>query len=116
MKVLVCGGRDFTNTQLLVEALLEVHKLITITLVIHGAAKGADSMAGEWARAMGIKETPFPADWDRYRNRAGPVRNQRMLDVGKPDLVVAFAGGAGTLDMVRKARAAGVRVADFRKL
>lgn len=41
---------------------------------------------------------------------AGPIRNQRMLDEGKPDLVVAFPGGRGTADMVRRAKAAGVPV------
>ena len=42
--------------------------------------------------------------------RAGPLRNQRMLDEGKPDLVVAFPGGGGTKDMVRRAVKAGVSV------
>jgi hypothetical protein len=31
-----------------------------------------------------------------------------MLDEGKPDLVVAFSGGGGTKDMVRRAVQAGV--------
>jgi hypothetical protein len=38
------------------------------------------------------------------------MRNQAMLDYGKPDLVVAFPGGKGTADMVRRARVAGVKV------
>jgi ABC-type sugar transport system substrate-binding protein len=33
-----------------------------------------------------------------------------MLDEGKPDIVVAFPGGTGTADMVRRARKAGVVV------
>lgn len=41
---------------------------------------------------------------------AGPKRNQRMLDKGKPDLVLAFPGGDGTADMVRKAKSAGVPI------
>ena len=36
--------------------------------------------------------------------------NQRMLDEGKPDLVVAFPGAGGTKDMVRRAVKAGVPV------
>jgi hypothetical protein len=55
----------------------------------------------------------FEADWRRGK-RAGPERNQRMLDEGRPDEVWAFhtdtALGKGTADMVRKARAAGVPV------
>ena len=43
---------------------------------------------------------------------AGPERNARMLAEGRPDLVVAFPGGTGTADMVRRAKAAGVRVVE----
>ena len=51
----------------------------------------------------------YPAAWDRGR-RAGPERNQRMIEIGEPDGGVAFPGGCGTADMVRKARAAGLVV------
>jgi hypothetical protein len=48
------------------------------------------------------------ADWEKLGRSAGPIRNQAMLDEGRPDLVVAFPGHHGTADMVRRARAAGV--------
>lgn len=41
---------------------------------------------------------------------AGPIRHQRMLDEGMPDLVLALPGGRGTADMVRHATLAGVEV------
>ena len=50
------------------------------------------------------------AEWHRLGRKAGPIRNQRMLDEGKPDLVVAFPGGTGTAGMVALACKAGVRV------
>jgi len=49
-------------------------------------------------------------EWDELGKKAGPLRNQRMLDEGKPDLVVAFPGGGGTKDMVRRAVKAGVAI------
>jgi len=49
-------------------------------------------------------------EWDKIGKKAGPLRNQRMLDEGKPDLVVAFSGSGGTKDMVRRAVKAGVSV------
>jgi hypothetical protein len=52
----------------------------------------------------------YPADWARHGNAAGLVRNQQMLDDGKPDLAVAFPGGKGTADMVRRARKAGIPI------
>ncbi len=40
---------------------------------------GADSLAGEWARARGIPETPVPAEWEKHGRKAGPIRNEQML-------------------------------------
>ena len=111
MRVLVCGSRDWTDAALILETLRGVAE---VTVVIHGAAPGADTLAGEAARAMGIPVQAFPADWDRYGRAAGPIRNQRMLDEGHPDLVLAFhddiASSRGTADMFRRALAAGVQV------
>jgi hypothetical protein len=110
MRVLVCGGRDFQDDAALVRVLDELHAERPFTLLIHGAARGADRMAGSWAAARGIPCQAFPADWERLQRRAGPERNGRMLREGRPDLVVAFPGGTGTADMVRRAGTAGVPV------
>jgi hypothetical protein len=110
MKVLVCGGRDYSDRALLRGALGVWHRRHPITRIIHGGAPGADTMAGEWALENDIRCDVYPADWERYGRRAGPLRNKRMLREAKPDLVMAFPGGRGTLDMVRRAGLAGVRV------
>lgn len=81
-----------------------------ITVVIEGGARGADCMARMWATRNELRNDTHPANWDAYGPKAGPIRNQQMLDNAKPDLVVAFSGGRGTADMVRRARASGVRV------
>lgn len=78
--------------------------------VIHGAASGADRLAGEVATEMGIPVEEFPARWNDYGRAAGVIRNQMMLTHGKPDLVLAFPGGRGTADMVARARKANVPV------
>ncbi len=110
MRILVCGGRDFDDRDFLREVLDELAREHVIDVVIHGDAVGADRMAGEWARLSGIRELAFPADWEKYRQAAGPIRNQQMLVEAAPDLVVAFPGGRGTANMIRQARAAGVPV------
>ena len=51
--VLVCGGRDFSNVQLLRSALDIVHATYTVAKVIHGDASGADSLADTWANDRG---------------------------------------------------------------
>lgn len=110
MRVLVCGGREFTDWQKLSTELDAMHAQTPFTCVIHGAAKGADEMAGAWAALRSIHVEPFPADWKTYRRAAGPIRNKRMLDEGKPELVISFPGGRGTANMVKQARAEGLTV------
>ncbi len=111
MRVLVCGGRDYDGAKRLNEELYRIHKETPITHIIEGGARGADQLAGMWAAvAGGVEHLLFLADWGSYGKAAGAIRNQRMLTEGKPDLVVAFPGGAGTADMVRRAEAAGIKV------
>lgn len=110
MRLLVCGGRDFDDREFVFHALDKVHAKRPIECLIHGAARGADTLAADWALDRGVLCNAYPADWERDGRGAGPIRNQRMLDQGKPDGVVAFAGGRGTADMVRRANAAGLPV------
>lgn len=109
-RVLVCGGRDYADVDTLYRVLDASHKAKPIGVVISGMARGADSMAAAWADERGIQVAPFPADWKANGKAAGPLRNQQMLDEGKPDIVIAFPGGAGTKDMARRARKAGLVV------
>jgi predicted Rossmann-fold nucleotide-binding protein len=110
MRVLVCGGRNYRNWSAVAESLQRIHATTPIDVLIHGCAKGADALAARWAYLVGVRERGFGADWETHGRAAGPIRNQAMLDEGKPDLVVAFPGGAGTADMVRRAAAAGITV------
>lgn len=108
MKILVCGGRDFDDYKLLSETLNpHIH---TGLVIIHGAAKGADSLAERWAKDNADDIESYPADWTKYGKRAGYIRNVQMLNEGKPDLVVAFPGGKGTQMMINLAEAAKVPV------
>ncbi|MBN8978812.1 MAG: DUF2493 domain-containing protein [Rhizobiales bacterium] len=118
-RVLVCGGRDFNDRELLDRTLrfIDRHRG-PIGTIIHGAAPGADTLAATWAKDVALDVAgeilAFPADWKQHGRAAGPIRNQRMLDEGKPDLVVAFPGGRGTADMVARARKAGIKVMEVR--
>lgn len=107
MRVLVCGGRDYRNPQAVYDAL---SALDDVSVVIEGGALGADCFAAEWADKTGTEHLQFTADWKAHGRAAGPIRNKKMLDEGKPDLVLAFPGGRGTANMVKQARERGVRV------
>lgn len=113
MRVLVCGGRNYDDRSGFAVGMERVWRRCGYpSVIIHGDARGADRLAEEWAHKVGIQVEPYPADWERDGKAAGPLRNQRMLDSGKPDLVVAFPGGRGTADMVRRAKLAGVEVVE----
>jgi len=110
MRLLVCGGRAFADWAWLSAVLDKGHAKRPVTLVLHGGAHGADNLAGQWAKLREIPCLTFPANWAKHGPAAGPIRNQQMLVDGSPDYVVAFPGGAGTADMCRRARAAGLPV------
>lgn len=112
---LVCGGRDFADAAVFNGAMSDLLRLKGCPKhVVHGGARGADAMAEEWAHRMALYVTAVEADWRKHGNAAGPIRNQEMLDKHKPSLVVAFPGGRGTADMVRRAREAGIDVAEIK--
>jgi hypothetical protein len=110
MKVIVCGGRNFDNRQMVVRFLTRLHAQEPISCVIHGAARGADALAEEWARSHEVTYIGVPARWKVDGKRAGPLRNQRMIDEHQPGCVVAFPGGNGTADMMARAEMHGLCV------
>ena len=110
MRVLVCGGRHYQYFGTVWRVLNAMNRETPITAIITGGCSGADTFAEEWARNGNVPVEVYKADWYTYERAAGPIRNAKMLAEGKPDLVLQFPGGAGTADMVRRARAAGVPV------
>ena len=112
MKVLVCGSRTWNDPGAIKEKLLEAGA----TLVIHGAAQGADRQASQAAMDLGIEQIAYPANWNKYGRSAGFRRNEQMLDEGKPDLVMAFfdrVRTAGTAHTVTEARKRGIAVVEY---
>lgn len=112
MRVLVCGGRDYNDLETVQAILDRLHEATAFSCVIHGAARGADTLAGLWAKHHDVPVEAYAAAWSRHGRAAGMIRNEQMLREGRPDLVVAFPGGVGTAGMVRIARRAGVRIVE----
>ena len=108
LRVLVTGGRDFTDAVVIKEALMDIEQ--RPDLIIHGDAAGADRVAGQVAAKWGIEVWKFPANWARYGKSAGPRRNYQMIQEGRPTLVLAFPGGAGTANMIKQASKAGLTI------
>jgi len=126
-RLLVCGGRDYTNQDVAYKVLDKIHSTMNITHVINGLAPGADTLGRGWAlRTDCVEPVDFPALWNDlsvegavvkknkwgkdYNVKAGFQRNQRMLDEGQPHMLLAFPGGNGTADMVDRASKLGVTI------
>jgi hypothetical protein len=119
LRLLVCGDRDWANAESIAAQIRVMHP----DVIIEGEARGADRIAHDIALEMGFIKgktlLSFPADWQKYHKAAGPIRNQQMLDEGKPNRVIAFHSNIteskGTKDMVERARKAGIEVMVFKE-
>jgi hypothetical protein len=115
MKVLVCGGRDYADRENLETQMDALCLAYPITKIVHGGARGADTLAGEWAKKRKLKVFYYQANWELYGKSAGRIRNLLMLEKEHPTLVVAFPGGPGTRHMIKSARKKGVEVLEMPK-
>lgn len=111
--VIVCGGRTYDDQETVERVLDELHAQDPITLLVHGGASGADTLAHHWAEKHRIKRKIYLPDWYLHGQAAGPIRNAQMLQEEKPDLVVAFLGGKGTANMTFQAKRANVPVIEI---
>lgn len=106
MRVLFCGSRNWRDADKIVEELKKLDP--ATTTIVHGDAYGADRIADYYAKRMGFKTEPHPAEWDKYPgNSAGYERNKEMINSGV-DKVIAFwknksRGTAITINLAEKA-------------
>lgn len=111
MIVLITGDRKWSNIERVVDVLKCFPK---DTIIIHGAAKGADTIAGLVAKELGLTVREYPAKWSEYGRAAGPIRNKQMYETEKPDIVIAFhndiENSKGTKHMVSLARKGGTHI------
>ncbi|MFE7462324.1 SLOG family protein [Nocardiopsis terrae] len=129
-RVIATGGRKYANRTKVAQALGEVGRRFgpgEHIVLVQGEGSGADRLAADEARRLGWTVESFPAWWEApcrdtcrpghrrmVRGRSicpaeGNYRNQRIAD-SRADLCLAFPGGRGTADMVRRATAAGIPV------
>jgi hypothetical protein len=114
MRVLIYGGRDFANKDgafAFLDGFFDTYAQ-GVLMIVSGKARGADTIAEEWAYERGHGFEGYAADWAGQGKGAGAIRNQRMLDTGI-DLAVQFPGGRGTADMRRRLDSAGVEVVEY---
>jgi len=112
MRILVCGDRNWRAIGPIETVLALYEGLPYQDTLIHGGCRGADRLAGHIGLGMGFKIRKYPAQWNRYGKAAGVIRNQQMLDEGRPDIVIGFHDNIeqsrGTKDMLNRAKKAGI--------
>lgn len=112
MRVGVSGSRDYDRWRVVHRVLDKFHTRYGIDAIIQGEGSGADFCARTWAANRHVPlavdpldQQPYRAEWEKYGNRAGPIRNERMAESSEADLWLTFPGGRGTQhmqDMCRK--------------
>jgi hypothetical protein len=104
MIIAVTGGRYFSDVAMVDRNLRKwINPGDSTSLIIHGGARGADTLAGNWGKQSGVHIAVVNALWDWYGKAAGHMRNDAMTLL-RPELLLAFPGGRGTADMVTAAR------------
>jgi len=112
--VIVAGGRDFNDPKLHFKSILDSWFHGNFNHVVSGMARGADSMAVEYATKKGLVLDKFPADWDTHGNSAGYRRNEEMAK--HSHVLLAFWDGEskGTKHMIDIALREGLEVHVYR--
>ena len=108
-KLIVAGGREFSDYELLAEKLDNIRYVVwdqdiaDDVEIVCGKARGADTLGETWAKKSHVGVKYFPADWDRYGKSAGYRRNGEMAEYG--DALLAFWDGEskGTAHMINLA-------------
>ena len=100
MKLIVAGSRSIASSIVVFRAIDRVRKIIDVTEIVSGAAKGVDSLGEAYAKANGLAVHVFPADWDQYGKRAGFIRNETMGVYADALLAVHDGVSKGTIHMI----------------
>lgn len=111
MKLIIAGGRNFTNYRKLTKVCDHfIQDQTNIEIVSGNHYKGADKLGEQYAKERGYKITKFPANWKRYGKAAGPKRNKEMTSYA--DVLIAFWDGKskGTKHMIDLAKSSQLKV------
>lgn len=99
MKVIIAGGRDCWNAELVIKAIAASR--FHIDEVVCGKAAGVDTLGERWAQWAGLPVAEFPADWDQYGKAAGPIRNKQMAVYADALIAVWDEKSRGTANMIK---------------
>ncbi len=108
IKLIIAGGRDFNRVLTLKREMLNYDT--TSLEVVCGGAKGADTYGERWAKKNNVPIKYFLAEWDKYDNAAGYIRNRQMAEYGTHLLAFWDGESRGTKNMIDTATELGLNV------
>ncbi len=108
MRVIIAGGRDYDNYDVLLEAINEAQ--FEIATVVSGGAQGVDALGVRYARETNKPLDIYKADWKAHGRGAGPVRNKKMAENADALIAVWDGQSRGTKHMIDTATGKGLQV------
>lgn len=107
-KIIIAGGRDFKDYELLktkVDKIIELLIADNFTIeIVSGTANGADKLGEKYAKEKGYKIAYFPANWDKFGKRAGYIRNEEMANYAQALIAFWDNKSRGTKHMIDLAK------------
>jgi len=112
-KIVVTGGLDYNDHQLIWSKLDQVHEKHSDMVLVHGKSpKGAERIASLWATKRGVPQIGFAPDWTKHGRAAPFKRNDQILEI-VPKGVLHFPGTGINDNLADKARKMGIKVWKF---
>ena len=104
-RLVVAGSRGFDSYERLSAELDKYLAGRSNVTIISGTAKGADRLGEKYAQEHGYKIEQMPAQWAKYHQGAGPIRNKQMVKTADAVLVFWDNESSGTRNIIECARA-----------
>ena len=110
MKVIIAGGRDFNDYDLLCRKADKILSQQSEIEIVSGAAKGADKLGERYALEHGYQIIRYIPDWNFFGKSAGFIRNIDMAE--HADALILFWNGKSndSKHMLKIARDKGLKI------
>lgn len=101
----IVGSRDFTDKEKFETFVKDwIRKEGKPAIIVSGGARGADTLAKNYANDRKIPLEEIHADWNTYGKKAGPIRNTHIATLCTHILAFPSRSGRDTQDTIRKAK------------
>ena len=106
-QVIIAGCRNYNNyteAKIYIDRCLSNIRRTHKITIISGGCCGADKLGERYAVENNFNVVRYPAQWNKYGKKAGPIRNKAMAEIA--DFIICFWDGEskGTQSMIQFAK------------